>query len=88
MATKTIENKTADYTITTADSGKIFTNEGASGSITLTLPSCSAGLYYGFVPKYSDGTKRLIVALDSNADKMIDNYSISCNGGDRDSIQR
>jgi len=33
-----IEAKTASYTVTPEDQGKIFTNRGASGAVTLTLP--------------------------------------------------
>lgn len=35
--------KTSAYTITAADSGKILTNRGASGSVTFTLPTVAAG---------------------------------------------
>jgi hypothetical protein len=59
MADKTISNKTGDYTILSGDSGTIFTNEGASGTVTFTLPIASAGLYYGFVSKYNLSTKAL-----------------------------
>jgi hypothetical protein len=37
--------KTANYTITKFDSGTSFNNQGASGGITFTLPTPSAGLY-------------------------------------------
>lgn len=36
--------KTADYTVTKGDSGKTFTNTGASGTITLALPPAVRGL--------------------------------------------
>ena len=42
--------KTADYTVTQADSGKIFTTYGASANVNFTLPSvASEGLIYLFV---------------------------------------
>jgi len=43
--------KTANYTIgtnTTDAFGTIFTNEGASGSVTFTLPAPTSGAYYFF----------------------------------------
>ena len=36
-----IENKTADYTLTAADFGKIFTNRGDGDAITFTLPAAT-----------------------------------------------
>mgnify|MGYP003132231195 CR=1 FL=1 len=36
-----IENKLADYTLTAADFGKIFTNRGDGDAITFTLPAAS-----------------------------------------------
>lgn len=40
--------KTADYTVTVGDSGKTFTNTGASGAVTFALPAAVAGLKYRF----------------------------------------
>jgi hypothetical protein len=37
-----VEAKTSDYTITSADSGKILTTEGALGTVIFTLPAPSA----------------------------------------------
>lgn len=80
MATKTVVNKTTDYTITADDSGKIFTNEGASGAVVFTLPAAAAGLYYGFACKYTDSSKRFDIQLASG-DKVIDNFSIEATYG-------
>lgn len=44
----TIEAKTGNYTVTAADSGKVFTNTGAGGTITFTLPVAVVGLHYIF----------------------------------------
>lgn len=41
--------KTANYTVTTAENGTCFTNAGASGAITFSLPAATAGLHYIFV---------------------------------------
>lgn len=40
--------KTDDYTVTVGDSGKTFTNTGASGAVTFAMPAAVAGLKYRF----------------------------------------
>jgi hypothetical protein len=45
---RTVEAKTADYTVTANDIGKTFTNEGAGGAITFALPAATVGLWYRF----------------------------------------
>jgi len=40
--------KTSDDTITVGESNTVFTNEGATGTVILTLPSAVAGLTYEF----------------------------------------
>ena len=41
------QDKTANYTLLAGESGKAFSNKGATGAITLTLPlTFSAGTYY------------------------------------------
>lgn len=42
--------KTADYTVTAADSGAIFTTQGATANVNFTLPAATAssGLFYIF----------------------------------------
>lgn len=44
-----VEAKTANFDIESTDNGKTFTNAGASGIITGTLPVAAAGLHYFFV---------------------------------------
>ena len=46
---KAVAAKTAAYTIVASDFGKLFTNRGATGSVTLTLPAATkkAGFYFG-----------------------------------------
>lgn len=41
--------KTADYTVTEADNGTLFTNTGAGGAVIFTLPALQAGLVYEFL---------------------------------------
>lgn len=40
--------KAANYTVLTTDTGKTFTNTGASGAVTFTLPAAARGLRYRF----------------------------------------
>jgi hypothetical protein len=40
--------KTANYTITAAESGKRFSNRGAAGTVTLTLPAANSTLLHFF----------------------------------------
>lgn len=48
----TVEAKTAAYTIVAdQDNGKTFTNEGASGAVTFSLPAATVGQWYQFVVK-------------------------------------
>lgn len=42
-------DKTANYTVLTSDSGKVFTNNGATGFVTFTLPAAAAGYEYTFI---------------------------------------
>jgi hypothetical protein len=48
---RTVEAKTANYTVTTADNGKTFTNEAAAGAITFALPAATVGHWYRFKVK-------------------------------------
>lgn len=43
-----ILTKTADYQITVSDNGATFTNNGAAGTVILTLPSPTVGLRFSF----------------------------------------
>lgn len=44
----TVQAKTANYTITTAENGTIFTNKGASAARVFSLPPATVGLNYYF----------------------------------------
>lgn len=50
-AIRNVAVKTAAYTVTTTDNGTVFTNEGATGAITVSLPAATVGLFYDFVVK-------------------------------------
>lgn len=41
--------KTADYTVTSGETGKTFTTDGAAGTVIFTLPAAAAGLRYTFI---------------------------------------
>lgn len=47
-AKKVVEAHTAGDTLTTAESGSVHSNKGASGAITLALPAATVGLEYFF----------------------------------------
>jgi hypothetical protein len=49
IAARTVEAHTAGDTLTAAETGSIHTNTGASGAITLVLPSAAVGLEFIFV---------------------------------------
>jgi len=72
-------NKTANYTVpaTREAYGGIFTNTGATGAITFTLPNCVAGMTVTFIlgAAYDIdidpyGSERILVLTDTNGDKI------------------
>lgn len=60
--------KTADYTVTAADNGTLFTTFGASGAVAFTLPTLARGLYFGFS---AQANQNLTVASAGSADDII-----------------
>lgn len=69
--------KTADYTLLTTDSGQVFTNAGAAGTVNFTLPVAAAGLYYEII-----ATAAQTVALVADAGHTIRNGgSVTSSGG-------
>lgn len=59
--------KTADYTITIADRGKIFTNGGATGAVNFTLPAITAGFWCEI---FADADQTITVT-SATADTLI-----------------
>ena len=51
--------KTADETLTTGDNGKRFSNEGATGVVTLTLPTAFVGARFHFTRRNSSHALRI-----------------------------
>ena len=45
----TVTAKTANYTVLASETNNTFTNAGAVGSVTLTLPTPASGLQYTFI---------------------------------------
>jgi hypothetical protein len=48
---RTVEAKTANYTVTNADNGKTFTTEGAAGAVVFALPAATVGHWFRFKVK-------------------------------------
>ena len=46
---KTVTAKAADYTVTAAETGRVFTTTGATGAVNFTLPAKATGLVYTFL---------------------------------------
>lgn len=62
--------KTAAYTVTALDEGKIFTNRGASGSVTFTLP-VTTNLPVGWACRFIGvADQNLVVASNGSADNI------------------
>lgn len=62
----TVEAKTANYTVTEADNGKLFTNAGASGAITFALPAAKAGMNFKFAVRVAQELR-----IDPNGTETI-----------------
>lgn len=59
-------NKTANYTLLLRDSGGVFTNAGASGTVVFSLPVATTGLEYTFVVRAAQHLR-----LDPNGSETI-----------------
>jgi hypothetical protein len=70
--------KTTDYPVTTSDAGYTFSNEGAAGLVTMTLPTPAAGLRYTFYVRNAVGFK---VATAAVGQTIRIAGSISTSGG-------
>lgn len=73
--------KTAAYTVLASESGTVFTNRGATGSVTFTLPSVSQGLHYLF---YGVADQTFTVTAGSTIVVTFNNASatsVACSSG-------
>lgn len=68
-ARRRVVAKTASYTVTLDDAGTLFTNRGAGGAVTFTLPAAAraAGIEYMFV---AVAGQNLIVS-DGGVDSLV-----------------
>jgi hypothetical protein len=62
---KTVTADADGRVIAVSESGSVFTNEGAAGLDTFTLPAAAAGLYFTFVVQDADGIKIQAVGNDT-----------------------
>ena len=74
-----LENKTANYTVQNADSGKTFTS--STDGVVFTLPAISIGRIFTFVNTAPDGTNALTISPNANdgilyAGSLTDNKDI------------
>lgn len=67
-----VEVKTAAYTVTAADSGKVLIADAAA-SVIFTLPATVAGLVFTFVVKQLPGSGAGVAVSPAAADKIIGN---------------
>lgn len=56
--------KTANYSVLVSDNGTIFTNAGAVGAVTFTLPAIADGLNYGF---YVDADQSVTISSNEGS---------------------
>lgn len=57
-----VEAKTTAYTVTDNDYGKLFTNRGASGSVTFTLPTASTANAGCWVEFYTVAAQAIVIS--------------------------
>lgn len=74
---KRFQTKTADYTVVANDNFTLFTNTGASGAITYTLPTLANGYFFGFsvvadqtITVASAAGDDMVVFNDASADSV------------------
>lgn len=67
-AWRNVVAKTADYTVTTADSGVLFTNRGATGAVNFTLPATA---YRGFRVGFYVAADQDVTVTAGTADTMV-----------------
>lgn len=67
-----VEAKTAAYQLTVNDNGKVFTNRGAGGSVTFTLPP-TTGLNVGFNARFFAcvTNQNLVIASSGSSDDIV-----------------
>jgi len=83
-----VVTKTDDYTVTHAESGCIFNNQGADGAVEFTLPTKKSGLFYIFsnvedqdLTVTADAADTMVVFNDVAADSIAFSTSSEKIGG-------
>jgi len=71
------QNKTADYTVTLADSGTIFTNSGDTGAIIYTLP---AVIQKGWFAIFINMVDQDMTVTNGTADVLITHNELDADG--------
>lgn len=66
------------YTVVVTESNYVYTNEGATSSVTFTLPAAAAGLTYTFIVQDADGD---LIITAAAGDTIRDGGSASTSGG-------
>ncbi|MBP7570781.1 MAG: hypothetical protein KBA95_12040 [Acidobacteria bacterium] len=89
---RTVAAKTAAYTVTAADNGTTFTNAGASGAVTFTLPPATVGLWYRFVVKAAqelriDPSGTETISLATGVQQAAGKYITADAAGERISVE-
>jgi len=75
-----VVSKTGNYTISDSESGTVFTNEGATGLITLTLPAAATQLQFIFVHESTTNGANIKIQAASG-DTIRINTTVSSSGG-------
>lgn len=80
--------KTGNYTVLASDNNTIFTNQGAAGPVTFTLPTIAKGLRYRFFAEVAQNlivqsvvTDTLVVFNDAAADSIAFQTAAEIIGG-------
>lgn len=68
--TRDISAKTVDYTVTGSDEGMLFTNRGASATVTFTLPTTST-IGTGFWVEFYTVAAQSIAVASAPADTLV-----------------
>lgn len=69
---KVVKAKTADYTIKAGDFGAIFTNEGATGAVTFTLPAAASTTVGSWVEVFVVADQNVTVATATTDTLAVD----------------
>ncbi len=69
-ALRRVSHKTGSYTLQAADCGTLFTNLGATATLTFTLPPATVGLHFQFQVRASSGTSWQLRVVASGSELL------------------